>query len=58
MASSSYNEITVLMCQGSFLLPSVGNQDSDPHQIDKLDRGPDPHHFADDKPKYMDYEPI
>jgi hypothetical protein len=32
------------------------NQDLDPHQRDKLD--PDPHHFADDKPKCMKYEPI
>jgi hypothetical protein len=28
----------------------------DPHQSDKLD--PDPHHFADDNPKCMEYEPI
>jgi hypothetical protein len=30
--------------------------DPDPHQSDKL--APDPHQFADDKPKYMEYEPI
>jgi hypothetical protein len=27
-----------------------------PHQSDKLD--PDPHQFADDKSKCMEYEPI
>ncbi len=39
---------------------SYTNQDpdlhSDPHQSDKLD--PDPHQFAADKPKCMEYEPI
>jgi hypothetical protein len=29
---------------------------SDPHPRDKPD--PDPHQFADDKPKFMEYEPI
>jgi hypothetical protein len=28
----------------------------DPQKSDKLD--PDPHQFADDKPKCMEYEPI
>ncbi len=41
---------------------SVNNQDADPHphQSVKLDPVPDPnpHHFADDKPKCMEYEPI
>jgi hypothetical protein len=27
---------------------------ADPHQSDMLDPGP--HHFADDRPKYMEYE--
>jgi hypothetical protein len=36
------------------LLASV--VDPDPHQIDKLDPEPDPHQFADDKQKCMDYE--
>jgi hypothetical protein len=33
---------------------------SDPHQSDKLDPkpDPDPHQFADGKPKCMEYEPI
>jgi hypothetical protein len=33
--------------------------DPDPHQSDKLDPEtvPDPHQFADDKPKCMEYEP-
>jgi hypothetical protein len=30
--------------------------DQDPHQSDRLD--PDLHQFADDKPKYMENEPI
>jgi hypothetical protein len=30
--------------------------DPDPHQGDKLD--PVPHQFADDKPKYMEFESI
>jgi hypothetical protein len=34
----------------------------DPHpdqqQSDKLDPEPDPHQFADDKPKCMEYGPI
>jgi hypothetical protein len=30
----------------------------DPHQSDKLGPDPDPHQFADDKPKCMEYEPI
>jgi hypothetical protein len=34
------------------------NQDTDPHQIDKLDPDPDPHQFADDKAKCVEYEPI
>jgi hypothetical protein len=36
------------------------NQDPDPHQNDKLDpeSDPDPHQFADDKSKYLEYEPI
>jgi hypothetical protein len=29
--------------------------DTDPRESDKLD--PDPHQFADDKPKYIKYEP-
>jgi hypothetical protein len=32
--------------------------DLDPHQSDSLDPEPDPHQFADDKPKRMEYEPI
>jgi hypothetical protein len=28
------------------------------HQSDMLDPDPDPHKFADDKPKCMEYEPI
>ncbi len=32
--------------------------DPDPHQSDKLDPEPDPHHFADDKSKCIEYEPI
>ncbi len=28
---------------------------SDPHQSDKMDQDTDPHQFADDKPKCMDY---
>jgi hypothetical protein len=38
------------------------NQDPDPHpdphHSDKLDPNPDPHQFADDKLKYIEYEPI
>ncbi len=30
----------------------------DPHQSTKLDPGPDPHQFADDKPKCMENEPF
>jgi hypothetical protein len=32
----------------------------DPHQSERLDPepDPDPHQFADDKPKRMEYEPI
>ncbi len=29
---------------------------SDPHQIDQLDPEPDPHQFAEDKPKCLEYE--
>jgi hypothetical protein len=32
--------------------------DPDPHQGDKLDPDTDPHQFADNKPKCMEYEPI
>jgi hypothetical protein len=32
--------------------------DSDPHQCDKLEADPDPHQFADDEPKCMEYVPI
>ncbi len=32
--------------------------DPDPHQSDKLDPEPDPHHYADDTSKCMEYEPI
>jgi hypothetical protein len=34
------------------------NPHTDPHQSDKLDLEPDPHQFADDNPKCMEYEPI
>ncbi len=36
------------------------NQVPDPHPNDKLDpeTDPDPHQFADDKPNYMECEPI
>jgi hypothetical protein len=34
----------------------ISRPDPDQIQIDKLD--PDPHQFADNKPKYMKYEPI
>jgi hypothetical protein len=34
------------------------DQHPDPHKSDKLDPDPDPHQFADDKPKIMEYEPI
>jgi hypothetical protein len=36
------------------------NQDPDPHRSDKLDpeSDSDPHQFADDKSKYLEYEPI
>ncbi len=30
----------------------------DPHQSDMLDLETDPHQFADDKPKCIDYETI
>jgi hypothetical protein len=32
--------------------------DPDLRQSDKLDLDPDPHQFADDKPKCMEHEPI
>ena len=32
--------------------------DPDPYQIERKDPYPDPHQFADDKPKCMEYEPI
>jgi hypothetical protein len=32
--------------------------DPDPHQSDKLKSDLDPHQFADDKPKRIEYEPI
>jgi hypothetical protein len=34
------------------------NKNPDPHQSDKLEPDPDPHQFADDKPKCMEYEPV
>jgi hypothetical protein len=36
------------------------HQDKDPHKKDMLDPelDPDPHQFADDKPKCMEYEPF
>jgi hypothetical protein len=36
------------------------NQDPDPYHSDNMDPEPDPdsHQFADDKPKWMEYEPI
>ncbi len=37
---------------------SAANKYPDPHQTDKLDPDPDPHQFADAKPKCMQYEPI
>jgi hypothetical protein len=37
---------------------SASNKNPDPHQIDQLDPEPDPHQFADDKSKSMEYEPI
>jgi hypothetical protein len=42
----------------SAILPTVTSVvDPDPHQIDKLDPepNPDPHQFADGKPKCMEY---
>ncbi len=36
----------------------TGNQDPDPHASGKLDPEPDPHKFADDKPKCIEYEHI
>jgi hypothetical protein len=49
-------------------LSGTGSMDPDPHQIDRLDPDPnlidrldpdkDPHQFADDKPKCLEYEPI
>jgi hypothetical protein len=32
--------------------------DPDPHLSDKLDPDPNPHQFADDKSKYIEFEPI
>jgi hypothetical protein len=32
--------------------------DPDPNQSDKLDPEPDPHQFADEKPKCIEYLPI
>ncbi len=32
--------------------------DPDQHQSEKLDPDSDPHQFTDDKPKFMEYEPI
>ncbi len=32
--------------------------DPDPDQSDKLGPDPDPHKFADENPKYMEYEAI
>jgi hypothetical protein len=42
---------------GKFIAHSIFNISVvDPHQSDKLD--PDPHQFADDNSKCMEYEPI
>jgi hypothetical protein len=37
---------------------STKNPDQHPNQSDELDPEPDPHHFADDKPKCIEYKPI
>ncbi len=37
---------------------STSNKNPDPHQSDNLYPEPDPHQWADDKPKCKEYEPI
>jgi hypothetical protein len=45
------------MCRdGAEIVDFSKSSSQHPHQSDKLD--PDPHQFADNKPKCMEYEPI
>jgi hypothetical protein len=50
--------IRIRIKKSGFRSASNKIQDPDPHPGDKLDPEPDPHQFADDKPKCMEYEPI